>query len=126
MKYDEEFVSCIFTELLIDNVDAYKKELSEIMEKLNSFSTEDINKSYYKKMANLMLKMDEKERESVYGFLRITISDTVSSILGAIDGTHFVNGLDKDCVLNYGGIDIQGDLQDIFLEKIEHEISIDG
>ncbi|AUT29399.1 hypothetical protein [Escherichia marmotae] len=125
MRLNEEFISCIFNELLIDDFELYKKNIDNIIDDLDSISKVDIDKSTYKKFSKIMSTLNDQEQSVVYDFLKLIISDTASVIFGAIDGTHFVKGLDKNCLLNYGGEDIQGDLQDLFLEKFENEIHLD-
>lgn len=113
MSVDEKVISCIFNELLVEDVNLYEKNIAEI-----DISNEDA-KSFYSKMAKVMSNLNEEEKRDIYNFFKIVITDTASVILGTIDGTHMVNGLDEDFSISYGHVDIKGDLQDLFLEKAE-------
>ncbi|MBG5972168.1 MULTISPECIES: hypothetical protein [Proteus] len=47
------------------------------------------------------------------------MTDTASTIFGTLDGTYFINNIDKDFQLIYDDEEIQGDLQDHFLALVE-------
>lgn len=49
------------------------------------------------------------------------MADSVSTIFGVLDGTTFIEGLDEDFIVSYGGAEVQGYLQDYFIQKIEEE-----
>lgn len=40
-------------------------------------------------------------------------------IFRTLDGSHFPDGIDGDIIVDYKGEEIQGSLQDLFIEKAE-------
>ncbi|WP_323866672.1 hypothetical protein [Xenorhabdus szentirmaii] len=47
------------------------------------------------------------------------MADTASTIFGTIDGSHFPPNINGDFTLLYEDEEIQGNLQDLFIEKYE-------
>ena len=53
-------------------------------------------------------------------FMEMVAKDTISSVLAILDGVVFLEGQEQPLVLKHGDTIISGDLQDIFLEKMEN------
>ncbi|MFC0228474.1 hypothetical protein [Serratia aquatilis] len=112
MNHNELFVNEIFTELIINNIDEYKSILEDNSERKLSTT--------FASVKNIFSQLDDHEKNSMYDFFRIITSNSVSTILGTIDGTTFLGCLDGEIKLLYDDIEIQGDLQSVFLEKMEN------
>ncbi|MNW22674.1 hypothetical protein D3C71_2243080 [compost metagenome] len=55
----------------------------------------------------------------------MVIADSASVVLGALDGVHFPGDLEADFVVSMDGKEIQGDLQDMFLGKVQENGAYD-
>ncbi|KZE19621.1 hypothetical protein [Cronobacter sakazakii] len=110
MKLDQKVVDSIFRELLEENSRRYRQILNKQMN--NDDNT-------YSRARNALAKLTEKEKESVFGFIDMVISDSASVIFGTLDGSHFPDGIEDDFIVTYKNEEIQGSLQDIFIEKAE-------
>jgi len=74
------------------------------------------NDEPWSRARSVLVKLPEEDREKVFGFLRLAAADTASLIFGTIDGSHFPQGIEEDFTLKYGGEEIQGFLQDAWIE----------
>ncbi|MFC0228460.1 hypothetical protein [Serratia aquatilis] len=115
MKLDERIVTALFDELLIEDFHLYQKNI----ESIDYDNT--ISKSAYIGMVKLYSQLSNEQKILLNSFLKIVIADTASTIFGTIDGSHFVKNLNKDFKLIYDDLEVQGDLQDIFIERAEQE-----
>ncbi|ASY78240.1 hypothetical protein [Pectobacterium polaris] len=110
MLSNEKFVDSIFNEILEGNFVRYKNALSKVP---------DEGVDVYAKARRVLSQLSDEDKENIFNFFKITITDTASIILGTIDGSHFSPGIDNDFKLVYGDEEIQGELQDLFIEKAE-------
>jgi len=109
---DKEFVAAVFGELLVKNFEQYKEALIKPVNNDNDA---------YATARNALSLLGDSQRHDVIDFLKIVIADSASVILGALDGVHYPDNLEGDFVLSFDGEEIQGDLQDIFIEKAQEE-----
>lgn len=65
--------------------------------------------------------MDDTKKQDVINFLKIVITDSVSVILGTLDGVHYPDDIEGDFVLSVDGDEIQGDLQDLFFDRAQED-----
>lgn len=112
MNLDEQVISSIFEELLEENASTYKKELSK---------PADSKIDVYARARRALAKLSTSERDDVFRIFDIIIADSASVILGTVDGTHFPRNINEDFILKYNDKEIQGSLQDIFIEKAEEK-----
>ncbi|EMD9248482.1 hypothetical protein VWW32_003063 [Cronobacter dublinensis] len=110
MKLDQKVVDSIFRELLEDNSARYRQLLDKPAN--NDDDT-------YSRARNALAKLNEKDKEYVFAFIDLAIADSASVIFGTLDGTHFPDGIEDDFIVTYKSEEIQGSLQDIFIEKAE-------
>ncbi|WP_239002484.1 MULTISPECIES: hypothetical protein [Photorhabdus] len=75
----------------------------------------------YDKARKSLSKLDDQDKKAIFYLFKIVISDTSSTIFGAIDGSHFPPNIDGDFTLTYEDEEIQGSLQDLFIEKAENK-----
>jgi len=109
---DKEFVGAVFDELFDKNFEQYKEALIKPVSNDNDA---------YARARNALSFLGDSQRQDVIDFLKIVIADSASVILGALDGVHYPDNLEGDFVLSCGGEEIQGDLQDFFIEKAQKE-----
>ncbi|OII56432.1 hypothetical protein BIW19_17890 [Pseudomonas putida] len=109
---DKKFVDAIFSELFERNFSQYKDSL-----------TKPVNgdKDPYARARNSLALLSETQRMDVVNFLRVVMADSVSVVLGALDGVHFPDNLEGDFLVTVDGEEIQGDLQDMFIEKAQED-----
>ncbi|MFI7859475.1 hypothetical protein ACIF8Z_21205 [Pseudomonas promysalinigenes] len=109
---DKKFVDAIFSELFDRNFSQYKDAL-----------TKPVNgdKDSYARARNALALLSDDQKHDVINFLKVAIADSASVLLGTLDGVHFPDNLEGDFVVSLDGEDIQGDLQDLFIEKAQDD-----
>ena len=109
---DKLFVEAVFSELYGKNFSQYKDSL-----------TKPVNgdKDSYARARNALASLSEAQKLDVVNFLKVVMADSASVILGTLDGVHFPDNLEGEFVLSVDGNEIQGDLQDIFIDKAQEE-----
>ncbi|MFP3847631.1 hypothetical protein [Pseudomonas sp. W5-01] len=110
MRRDSEFVGALFNELFNKNYEQYVSSLSKAI---------NCDTDPYAKARIALSRLNEAERADVLGFLKVVIADTASVLLGTLDGVHFPDNISGDFSLSLEGEEIQGDLQDIFIDKVQ-------
>ncbi|WEP45550.1 hypothetical protein NNQ27_01045 [Cronobacter dublinensis subsp. infanticibi] len=110
MKLDKKVVDSIFRELLEDNSKRYR----QLLDKPGNNDGDT-----YSRARNALAKLSEKEKEFVFSFIDMAIADSASVIFGTLDGVYFPDGIKDDFIVTYKNEEIQGSLQDIFIEKAE-------
>ncbi|MBP2168746.1 hypothetical protein J2125_001938 [Erwinia toletana] len=110
MNLDEQVVNAIFKELFDDNSVRYKQSLSKPVNN---------DTDVYAKARNALANLSPAERDNVLKFIDVAIADSASIILGTLDGSHYPDNIDGDFVVTYKDDEIQGSLQDLFIEKVE-------
>ena len=96
-------------------IEHYKKEYETEV----SF---DCNESFWKSRDEFYKKMNEDEKEIFFGILELTMIDTVSHVLGILDGSSSLAGggfFEPEIKIN--GEDMVCDLQDSFLAYVEEQ-----
>jgi hypothetical protein len=69
--------------------------------------------------ARIFQKLDAAQRSALMTLLKVVIADTASIVLGSLDGSTTIDGIEKEFSVTYGGNDVRGELQDGFLAWIE-------
>lgn len=110
MNLDEQVVNAIFKELFEENSIRYRQSLKKIVN-----SDTDV----YAKARNALAKLNDTDKDNVLKFIDMAIADSASVILGMLDGTHYPDDIDGDFIVTYKDYEIQGSLQDLFIEKAE-------
>ncbi|PHM24531.1 hypothetical protein [Xenorhabdus innexi] len=111
MKNDEKVVRAVFSELFDDNFMNYQDNLTK-----SSSNNQD---GIYSRAKKALSKLDNEDQTAIFNFFKVIMSDTASTIFGTIDGSHFPPNIDGDFTLLYEDEEIQGSLQDLFIEKAE-------
>lgn len=110
---NEMFVKSLHDVIVKENLDSYK----ELYETAVVDAKTD---PYYKEALNLYNSLPSENREILMKIIEQTMVDTISSMLGIIDGCTPVD--DDDSVeprLLLNSVDTEGELQDLFLEFVE-------
>ena len=63
--------------------------------------------------------LTEENREKLMGIIELVMIDTISSMLGIIDGSSTLSECNAEPKLYLNDIDTDGELQDLFLEYVE-------
>ena len=77
------------------------------------------DKDAYDRARNALALLSDDQRDDVINFFGVVIADSASVVLGALDGVAFPDNFEGDFVVTVDGEEIQGDLQDIFIEKAQ-------
>lgn len=110
MALDEQVVNAVERSLFDDNAVRYQQALTK---PVNGDS------DVYAKARNALASLSNEQQRDVLRFLNLAIADSASVIFGMLDGSHFPEGIDGDFVLKYQDDEIQGSLQDLWIEKVE-------
>lgn len=109
----EKVVDAIFHELLEENASSYRRILSTPID--------DDSIAAYSEVRRALGKLSPHERDHIFRIMEVIIADTASAILGTLDGTHYPGHLGGDFIVTFDNKVIQGDLQDLFIEKAEEK-----
>ncbi|MCW7550638.1 hypothetical protein OO184_22575 [Photorhabdus sp. APURE] len=112
MRNNDKIIESIFSELFNDNLLRYQNSL---------ISPINNNDDVYAKARKALSKLDDQDKKAIFDFFKVVISDTSSTIFGTIDSSHFPPNIDGDFTLTYEDEEIQGNLQDLFIEKSENK-----
>ncbi len=110
MNLDEQVVNAIFKELFEDNSKRYKASLKKPVNN---------DTDVYAKARNALAKLTDSDKDDILKFIDVAIADSASVILGTLDGSHYPDNIDGDFIVTYKDDEIQGNLQDLFIEKAE-------
>lgn len=107
-----ELVTAIYNSILVENIEIYKSLFGTT--KIGLKTTE-----YWKSLLGLYEKLSDDDKQVLLRIIEQTVIDTISNMLGAIDGSSTLAELELETGLTVENQNIQGDLQDIFLEMVE-------
>jgi predicted nucleic acid-binding protein len=107
------FVNQIRKYVIDENLNIYK-------DLYRNTKAKDVKDVFWKKSLSLFNKLDNDEKNHFFEILRQVEIDTVSNVLGVIDGVvQFENQLDLTLYIENSNEPINGELQDILLEQEE-------
>lgn len=109
----ESFARILIDEIVNDNNKHYKDTLN------NS----DIEKISFKPWLSAILmyrSLDDEQKKAFVDFVNLVIVDSLSCVLGMIDGTCY-SSVDGKITLAVGNDVVSGDLQDYFLGLVEDD-----
>ncbi|MGQ7249541.1 hypothetical protein ACUN9Y_19680 [Halomonas sp. V046] len=115
MSTDIHVIESIFSELLGEVFESYKKNLSK---------PDDADKQGsdpYSRARNALRDLSTEDKQAIFDFIRLAMVDTSSVIFGTIDGSHFPENIDRDFSLEYDGEKIHGSLQDELISLAEDQ-----
>ena len=88
----------------------------------NNTKITNVSDVYWQNAISLYESLDNNQKEVFFSIIRQTAIDTVSNVLGVIDGSTYLEEMDGELNLLSGtGVKLNGDLQGFFLEQEEIE-----
>ncbi len=111
-EINQEFVKAIYDTVIKEGIDEYK-DLYETVEVDSSMD------AYWKNAITLYQDSNPEEKETLLKMMEQTMIDTVSHMLGIIDGSSTLNDSELEPKLLLDSQDTENELQDSFLELIE-------
>ncbi|WP_312689870.1 hypothetical protein [Kosakonia sp.] len=110
MERDEQVVQAVARALFDDNAIRYQQALTKPVN-----SDADV----YGRARNALASLTKAQQQDVLRFIQLAMADSASVIFGMLDGSHFPQGIDGDFAVHYQDDEIQGSLQDIWIEQAE-------
>jgi len=110
----EEFVKILNRDVIKGNLDLYQNLLE---------NTNEATDPVWKGILPMYINFSREEKEVFLKFLKIVEINTLSHVLGILDGTTHADDIKEDFILitENKNEKINEDLQDLFLELIEEE-----
>ena len=109
---NEIFIKSIYKSIVEENKHLYKNLL-------DNTDIDKANDEYWKKVLKLYNNLSEENKGVLISIMQQTMIDTISNMLGIIDGRSTLSGCDAEPKLYLDDADTDGDLQDLFLEYVE-------
>ena len=116
-EINQEFVKAIYDTVIKEGIDEYK----DLYETVEVDSSMDAN---WKNAITLYQDSNPEEKETLLKMMEQTMIDTVSHMLGIIDGSSTLNDSELEPKLLLDSQDTENELQDSFLELVE--LNLDG
>lgn len=106
------FVKSLYESIVKENLLLYK----DLYETTNVTSKTD---DYWKKAVDFHDRLTDEDKDTFMNIIEQTMIDTISNLLGVIDGSSTLKDCSLEPKLLLDSIDTEGELQDSFLEFIE-------
>ncbi len=110
------FVKSLYETIVKENLQLYKN----LYETTNVTSKTD---DYWKKAIVFYDSLTDENKDTLMRIIEQTMIDTISTMLGVIDGSSTLNNCPLEPKLLLDSNDTEGELQDLFLEFIEERDS---
>ncbi|KFF18846.1 hypothetical protein [Chryseobacterium sp. JM1] len=109
-----ELVKILKRDVIEGNIELYENLLN---------TTNEARDPVWKGILPMYIEFSKEERDVFLKFLRIVEINTLSHVLGILDGSTYTAEIDDDFILTTENSNekINEDLQDLFLELIEEE-----
>lgn len=110
----EELVKILNRDVIKGNLELYQNLLD---------TTNEATDPVWKGILPIYINFSREEKEVFLKFLKIVEINTLSHVLGILDGSIFTDGIEEEFILSTenNGKKINEDLQSLFLELIEEE-----
>lgn len=92
---------------------------SEYKELLDNTNIDDATDKYWISALQLYGNLTEDNKKELLEVIELVIIDTISSMLGIIDGSSTLSGCNVEPKLYLDNVDTDSELQDLFLEYVE-------
>lgn len=113
---NEIFVKSLYESVVKENLQLYKN----LYETTNVTPKTD---NYWKEAIGFYNSLSDENKDILMTIIEQTMIDTISNMLGIIDGSSTLKGCSLEPKLLLDSIDTEGELQDSFLEFIEERDS---
>lgn len=112
----QTFAEGLYKNIISGNLNVYQ-------DLFNNTKVEQATDFYWKKALKLYLNLSPEDKTVFFKILKQVEIDTVSNVLGVLDGSTSLEGIDGELVLmsEDGNKKINGELQDLFLEIAEDD-----
>lgn len=110
----EDLIKILNRDVIKGNLELYRNLLD---------TTNEASDPVWKGIIPMYINFSKEEKETFIKFLKIVEINTLSHVLGILDGTTYAEGIEDDFILTTENDNkkINEDLQDLFLELIEEE-----
>lgn len=110
----EELVKILNKEVIEENLSLYKDLLE---------NTTQATDPIWKGILPMYINFSKIEKETFLNFLKIVEINTLSHVLGILDGSTYAEGIDSEFILTTEDTKekLNEDLQSLFLELVEEE-----
>ncbi|MEC2158776.1 transposase [Virgibacillus halodenitrificans] len=115
-KMNDIFVKSLYESIVKENLQLYKN----LYETTNVTSKTD---EYWKNAIGFYESLTDENKDTLMRIIEQTMIDTISNMLGVIDGSSTLNDCPFELKLLLDSNDTEGELQDLFLELIEERDS---
>lgn len=109
---NEIFIKSLYKTIVQEGKGEYKSLL-------DNTRVGDATDKYWISALQLYDNLTEENREKLMVVIELVIIDTISSMLGIIDGSSTLSECNAEPKLYLNDIDTDGELQDLFLEYVE-------
>lgn len=109
---NEIFIKSIYKNIVEENKYLYKNLLENI-------DIDKANDEYWKQSLKLYNNLSRDDKGILMNIMQQTMIDTISNMLGIIDGNSALSECDAELKLYLNGNYTDGELQDLFLEYVE-------
>ena len=109
---NEDFIKALYKSIVIENLKIYNELYTTIT--VNSNTDE-----YWVEALDLYSSLSEEQKQTLMKIIKQTMIDTISNVLGVIDGNSTLDNFSKELTLYVEKMENDGELQDLFLEYIE-------
>lgn len=111
---NESFVKSLYESIVKENLQLYKN----LYETTNvSTETDD----YWRQTISFYDSLTDENKDTLMRIIEQNMIDTISNVLGVIDGSSTLKDYSLEPKLLLGSKDTEGELQDLFLEFVEEK-----
>lgn len=111
---NETFVKSLYESIVEENLEIYREMYETTI--IDSKTDE-----YWKKVIEFYNNLEDEKKDVLMKIVEQTMIDTISNMLGVIDGSSTLTGCSLEPRLLLDSVDTEGELQDAFLEFIEEK-----
>lgn len=111
---NEAFVKALYESVVTENLESYQ-------EGYETTAADDITDPYRKEAQGLYDSLNAEQKKVLMCVVEQTMIDTISSVLGILDGSSTLGDATMEPKLLINDVDTEGELQDYFLEFIEEQ-----
>ncbi|RDU22655.1 transposase [Anaerosacchariphilus polymeriproducens] len=108
---NEIFIKSLY-ETIVKDKELYRSQL-------DNSNIDKVKDEYLKQVLEIYNNVSEEKKDALIDFIELVIIDTISHILGIIDGSSTLSGCDAEPKLYLDNVDTDNELQDLFLQYVE-------
>lgn len=108
---NEIFIKSLY-ETIVKDKELYRNQL-------DSSDIDKVKDEYLKQVLEIYNNVSEEKKDALIDFIELVMIDTISHILGIIDGSSTLIGCDAEPKLYLDNVNTDNELQDLFLQYVE-------